>query len=92
MKKNWLYYISPASILAAISFILLIAAFVELKEERYFFIFFSALVFGVAILILTAIAYAVRFATNGKILYIWLIEAAIIAIPVIGFLMYRQGY
>jgi len=93
MKKHWLYYISPATILAAVSFILLIVGFVELQEtEIYFFVFFSAFVSGAITLILTAIAYAARFAAKGKILYIWLIEAAVIAIPVIGYLMDRQGY
>ncbi|OQP66458.1 hypothetical protein A3860_13280 [Niastella vici] len=93
MKRPWLYYISPITILAGLSFILLIVGFVELVEtEIYFFVFFSALVFGGATLVLTAIGYAVRFATNGKVLYIWIIEAAILAIPVIGYLMCRQGY
>lgn len=93
MKRPWLYYISPITILAAVAFILLIVGFAELHEtEIYFFVFFSFLVFGVITLILVAIAYIVRFVTKDKILHIWLIEAVIVAIPVIGYLMYRQGY
>lgn len=87
MKRRWLYYISPATIAAAICFVLIITGLIETEDfddaGNYFFVF----VFVVIILILIALGYIARFATNGNMLYVWIIEAVMVAVPVIGFLL-----
>jgi len=87
MKRPWLYYITPSTIAAVLCFVLIIEGFVESKDfddaGNYFFV----IVFVAIILILIAIGFAVRSATRDNVLYIWIIEAVILAIPVVGFLL-----
>jgi hypothetical protein len=87
MKRPWLYYISPATIAAAICFVLIITGLIETEDfddaGNYFFV----IVFVVIILILIAMGFAVRSATKDNVLYIWINEAVILAIPVVVFLI-----
>jgi len=87
MKRPWLYYITPSTIAAVLCFVLIIDGLIESEDfgdaGNYFFV----IVFVVIILILIAMGLAVRSATKDNVLYTWIIEAVIIAIPVVGFLI-----
>ena len=78
MKKPWLYYITPF-ILAAVFCLLGIVAGLTWsgpQDDNLLLVIVSA----VAILLLLGVDYFIKTFTNGKILYVWVIEGLLLAI------------
>lgn len=76
MKRPWLYYFSPFMLAAVASLIPIGQGLAEInKHESYGVIEFFVFV-GVLLLCL-GVDYFIKTLTNGKILYIWIIEASI---------------
>jgi len=79
MKRPWLYYISPFTLLALFSVVFLVMALAEInKHESYSIV--EVFVYAIAILLLIVFDIVIKQTTNGKILYIWIIEAVIVAL------------
>jgi len=77
MKRPWLYYISPLALLALASAIFLAIGLAEMNRHKSNSII-EIFVFAIAILLLLGVDYFIKTLTKGKILFIWIIEAAII--------------
>jgi hypothetical protein len=79
MKTRWLYYFSPFMLAAIVYLIQLIPAFAEInKHESYGVV--EVIVYIVLLLLLLGFDYLIKTVTNRKILYVWIIEAVLIAL------------
>lgn len=74
MKRPWLYYISPF-VLLVLSSLFLIGYGLILDNNMIalvIFLFIALLILGTD--------YFIKWITNGRLLYIWIIEAILIAL------------
>jgi hypothetical protein len=77
MKRPWLYYFSPFILAAIASLIPLGQGLAEINKHESFGVI-EVFIFGVGLLLLFGVDYIIKSSTNGRILYIWIIEAIII--------------
>lgn len=80
MKKRWLYYISPCTILAAIVLIMILVGIIEALIKNRFEGLGGIVMIALFVILLVSLATAaiVRKAINEKILYTWVIEGGVI--------------
>lgn len=79
MKRPWLYYISPIILLTLLAVIFLVLGIADMnKHESHEIIEVS--VYAFVILLLLGFDYFIKWITNGRVFYIWLIEAVIIGL------------
>jgi len=74
MKRPWLYYISPFVLLVLGSLILIGYGLVLDHNMIVLIIYFTI------VLLLLGTDYFIKWVTNGKVLYIWIIEAILITL------------
>ena len=79
MKKHWLYYITPF-ILAAVICLIGIIEGLTISMGPHGYNIILAIVSAVALILLLGVDYFIKFLTNGKTLYVWIIEGLLLAI------------
>ena len=82
MKRPWLYYISPCTILAILCLVPIIFSLTMENPDGLQYV--MLLMFVPSILVLLVIDYVIKSATNGRVLYIWIIEPIFIALTVMA--------
>lgn len=87
MNKHWLYYISPCILASVICVIAIIAGFAGMQSSGGWS-FIAVIIFGPALGLLLVTDFAVKVLTKGNLLYIWIIEAIVVAITFI-YINYR---
>lgn len=80
MKKRWLYYVSPCTILAAVVLIMILEGSIEALIKNGFEGFGGIVMIALFVIFMVSLVSAaiVRKATNDKILYTWVIEGVVI--------------
>ena len=79
MKRPWLYYFSPFMLAAIASLIPIVLGLTEInKHESYGVI--VVFVFVAVLLLLLGVDYFIKTLTNGRILYVWIIEGLLLTI------------
>jgi hypothetical protein len=72
MKRPWLYYITPFTVAG-------VAALIPLAAALSYGIV-AVFIFALGILLLLGVDYFIKTLTNARILYIWIIEAILLAL------------
>jgi hypothetical protein len=89
MKRHWLYYFSPFILVAIASLIPIGKGLAEMNKHESFGVI-DVFMNGAALLLLLGVDRLIKNLTNGKILYIWIIEASIVLL-LVG-LFYRSSF
>lgn len=79
MKRSWLFYVSPC-ILAAVICIMAIVFGILGKESSGGWSYLLVIIFLPGLFILLLADFLIKALTKGNVLYIWIIEAVVIAI------------
>jgi uncharacterized membrane protein YtjA (UPF0391 family) len=88
MKKHWLYYFSPCIIGIVISLIAVVAGFAGMDSSGGWS-YVLVILFLPALIILVVADVLIKLLTKGKVLYIWILEAVVVAILIIWLEYYR---
>lgn len=83
MKRSFLYYTTPCILVSVFCFCMMMVFGLELvtsKQDGKDWVTMFLIVFIPVVTVLLGVDYFIKKITNDRLLYIWLIEAALIAL------------